>query len=885
MPRQLVKELQRLKESSGPHSNEATFVLGLCCAAGFGIERNFPHAIDLISESAKNGLWQARAFVKRAAMALNIPLGSDIEESAHDWLVECANKGAIFAKQDMALLAEENLKPSRPNASIAYSLPTTTQNANLGHTLIQAANRGIANDVEMLVERGADVNYQDESGVTALHYATIESSTVALRLLHLGADVLLQTTKAVHLSDLDLLGNSLPPSTSSLELSILIDNEALLEKFLETVLNSVGLIWNDILINLLSRAAEFQSIKCLRYLCERWPINDAPQFDQDGRTPLSYAIQSSVVAHLALYHEVPNSHDEQVDQSITPMLNRQLEVVKSLLDAGSTLHSVKDVLTNCLHRAAAESDTRILSALIKHDAKQAKSSLEQPSDDGLTPLGVAIRLGREDAVEILLNGGAKPDKAWPLISGSALHCCAMFPTEGALSIAKRLLKSSKKGLNARDAEGRTPLHCAAFREHSEMVEFLIANRASLCRRDNRSYTPLGAAISTRSIQSARLICIALQKRRLPFCSWKLMGLLSYSPMEQLLYPGRIPPARRPEMDLDYGSLSFGCCDFPFSEPSQNVLRLLLNHYEENWNFGDNVIELIFFPAWSYSGIHPAICMGNIDAVKIIMESKKFHHDFRRLAVYAHNQRMLSGTHIASEETRLRMVNLMEEYQKNEFLRLRKQRISSSFSLFWLAYYKSYGDLEQKQFERALCWLRENRRYMYRPALLEFLYWLPTRYSVILVTMVLLWIFLTPAIVYFFLILPDPLINFDRHDKTIAALMLVMVSLPTNERRSLTFRIKLNFFVLFPQTFSVLSVLYRSCRRSYQGNDVLLIILQMTFCWFTVLGSGLLVYAMQPEQHVIFEEFLRGLSPAKRHYLSTFGSLCQAMEGIIVAVPM
>ena len=59
--------------------------------------------------------------------------------------------------------------------------------------LQSAARRGRLEVVELLIERGADVNFQDQQGQTALHYALMDPSApkhgdVVRRLLAAGCD-------------------------------------------------------------------------------------------------------------------------------------------------------------------------------------------------------------------------------------------------------------------------------------------------------------------------------------------------------------------------------------------------------------------------------------------------------------------------------------------------------------------------------------------------------------------------------------------------------------------------------------------------------------------------------------------------------------------------
>jgi hypothetical protein len=80
-----------------------------------------------------------------------------------------------------------------------------------------------------------------------------------------------------------------------------------------------------------------------------------------------------------------------------------------------------------------------------------------------------------------------------------------------------------------------------------------------------------------------------------------------------------------------------------------------------------------------------------------------------------------------------------------------------------------------------------------------------------------------------------------------------------------------------------SVLYRRCRKQYHGNDWPLMILQGSFSLFVIVGACYLCYLLQPGQEMLFP-YESGRPAKKRSYIEKFGSLSQALEGVLIAVP-
>jgi len=102
-----------------------------------------------------------------------------------------------------------------------------------------------------------------------------------------------------------------------------------------------------------------------------------------------------------------------------------------------------------------------------------------------TPLITAAALGRLEAAEILIDGGA--DLNYQNADGStALHTAIAF---GRTDIAKILIDAGTD-LNIKNNDGSTPLHTAAFFCNVEIVETLLENGADKSLRNKNLATAL-----------------------------------------------------------------------------------------------------------------------------------------------------------------------------------------------------------------------------------------------------------------------------------------------------------------------------------------------------------------------------------------------------------
>ena len=196
-----------------------------------------------------------------------------------------------------------------------------------------------------------------------------------------------------------------------------------------------------------------------------------------------------------------------------------LEKVKALLKDNPDLVFSKD--TNGwtpLHMAAYEGHKDVAELLLAN-----KAEVNAKDNSGVTPLHLAAgnrpqgrggipagqqsrgqRQGqhRQDAFALGGVGGHK-SVAELLLANKAevnakddngktpLHWAA---SAGSKDVAELLL-ANKAEVNAKENHGRTPLHLAAAEGHKDMAELLLANKAEVNAKDNHGDTPLHLAVS------------------------------------------------------------------------------------------------------------------------------------------------------------------------------------------------------------------------------------------------------------------------------------------------------------------------------------------------------------------------------------------------------
>jgi cytohesin len=126
-----------------------------------------------------------------------------------------------------------------------------------------------------------------------------------------------------------------------------------------------------------------------------------------------------------------------------------------------------------IHDTAELGDLERVKAYLSQDPKQ----IDLVDAKGRTVLARAIRSGKPEVVEFLLAKGAKED----IYTAAAV---------GHVDKVAAFLKQDKKLVNARDSDGRAPLHWAAIYGQTKVMELLLAEKADVNLLDKDGFTPL-----------------------------------------------------------------------------------------------------------------------------------------------------------------------------------------------------------------------------------------------------------------------------------------------------------------------------------------------------------------------------------------------------------
>lgn len=225
--------------------------------------------------------------------------------------------------------------------------------------------------------------------------------------------------------------------------------------------------------------------------------------DEDGRTPLSWAVEHRHEGIAKLLLNAGAEVDSADKAGWIPLLwavkNGHESMAKMLLEAGAQVDS-KDNRYNrtLLSWAAKNRHEGVLKLLLNAGAQVNSKDIA-----GWTPLLWSVKNTHEAAAELLLNNGAEVN----LIDKESRTPLSWAAENGHEAIARLLLYKGAK-VNSEDENSRTPLLYATTNGHEAVVKLLLNTGAWVHFRDNDSRTALTWAAVNGHESTAKLLLSA-----------------------------------------------------------------------------------------------------------------------------------------------------------------------------------------------------------------------------------------------------------------------------------------------------------------------------------------------------------------------------------------
>lgn len=146
----------------------------------------------------------------------------------------------------------------------------------------------------------------------------------------------------------------------------------------------------------------------------------------------------------------------------------------------------------------------LLSASDVDVTKSCASSESVDERENVPPLFEAVEHAQPEILELLRANGANVCAARDAQGRSLLHCAAMF---GSLKCFNVVFPHCAESVDTSDRQGNTPLHYASEFGRLEIAKLLLSAGADANARNERRVTPLHLAASTGNVEMLKLLLV------------------------------------------------------------------------------------------------------------------------------------------------------------------------------------------------------------------------------------------------------------------------------------------------------------------------------------------------------------------------------------------
>jgi ankyrin repeat protein len=229
---------------------------------------------------------------------------------------------------------------------------------------------------------------------------------------------------------------------------------------------------------------------------------DPNSYNSSGKTALHVAVLANAreAAHLLVEHGANPLRGTQDDPNHRPLEDavnfNKPEMVEFLARHGGYVPGARVNGWSLLHRACEKGKTRTVEALLK-----AGADCNEMTDNGSTPLLIAVKLGQFEVVKILLQFSevvATMDSFFVKTDERKRSAFHLAVNSGKMPIIAAMLEKGAN-VNSRDATEKTPLLAAIENGNLDLVRLLAEAGADLNKSCGSHGTPLVHACAVKNM--------------------------------------------------------------------------------------------------------------------------------------------------------------------------------------------------------------------------------------------------------------------------------------------------------------------------------------------------------------------------------------------------
>ncbi|XP_078600101.1 uncharacterized protein LOC144875153 [Branchiostoma floridae x Branchiostoma japonicum] len=374
-----------------------------------------------------------------------------------------------------------------------------------------------------------------------------------------------------------------------------------------------------------------------------------------GNTALHFAAREGKTNALHLLLWLGANIDATGNDNLTALhlaaWNGHANVVNDLLVYGADLNK-KDIWGHtALHIAAREGYP-----LIVKDLLHSKADLYAQADDNYSALHFAASDNQLEVVEVLLSSGAAINDT-DKYGDTALHSATSY---GHVTMMKTLVEKGAE-VNATNSYGKTPLYAAAFGGHDEALEYLIDIGADPHAKDKQGDTALHWAAYHGHVKVVELLLSKGLDSNAKGCNGRTAVHRAAERGQAQTLQVLLQAGGSPNMTNEDGETPLHIALLR----NPDVTQLLLE------KGGDPSIK----SEDGGTGLHLAAWTGNVDALRLVLETGKVDVDEKDFAG-------CTALHLASEQGHFEVVEVLIDIGADPHTRDKQ----GDTALHWAAYH-------------------------------------------------------------------------------------------------------------------------------------------------------------------------------------------------------